>query len=136
MSDLVRRQLALEKTLRKYEGRPFDWKAADCIRMARSQLVAMGHKRLPRLPHYSSALGAQRALKSTGHESVEALLAAILPRITPAAMLPGDFAVLRGEEPFGAGVTICTGRMLFGWHQDEKGAGHMVPSEIVAAFRA
>lgn len=138
MDDLVRRQAALTRTLAKYRGRPFDWRSGDCIRMARSHLVAMGHKRLPRLPHYGSAVGALRALKSTGHDSVESLLASILPRIAPAAMLPGDFLLLRGEEPFGAGVTIlASGRLLFGWHEHERGATLInPPSEFIAAFRA
>jgi hypothetical protein len=137
MIDLVRRQAALEKTLAKYAGRAIDWAAVDCVRMGRSHLVAMGHTPLPRIPRYSSAEGALRALKKAGHASIEALFDSLLPRIAPAAMLPGDVALMQGDEHFDA-VTLCVGHKLWGWHQ-ENGLREplmMIPETIKRAWRA
>ena len=135
LPDLIRRQRALEKTVAKYRDRPHDWRSVDCIRMLRSHLVAMGHKRLPKLPRYDSALGAKRALKEAGFGSVDALLDSLLPRIAPAMALPGDVLLARGDEGLGA-VTLSVGLKAFGWHEDAPGATVLVLHEIAGAWRA
>lgn len=132
-NDALRRHAALEKTLKKYRGRPFEWGKADCVLMLRSHLIAMGHKGLPKAPRYKDAVGAKRALQALGHDTVESLLDAHLARITPAAMLPGDVAVMEGEGM--AAVSICVGRKVVGFHQSADGAVVMIPHEIKAAWR-
>lgn len=133
-ADLLRRDEALKKTLAKFKGAPFDWGKADCISMARSHLVAMGHKRVPKLPKYRDAAGAASALKETGFDTLEALLDSLLPRIAPASMLPGDLVLLEGEPPFDC-VTICLGRKVLGFHQDAEGAEVLKVNQFKAAWR-
>lgn len=143
MHDALRRHRALEKTQAKYAGKPFAWGRNDCVRMARAHLVAMGHRKIPKIPPYSSGIGAKRALKAAGAESIEGLLDGLLPRIAPAMMRIGDIAVMQGDELFDA-ITICAGRKFIGWHgasdRDElveirSGRGDIL-GEIKAAYRA
>jgi hypothetical protein len=135
LPDLNRRHRALEKTLAKYRGRPRDWKTIDCVRMLRSHLVAMGHKKVPKLPRYSSALGAKRALKAAGFATIAEMIDSILPRIAPAMALPGDVLLVRGDEGFDA-VTLSLGHKAFGWHEEAEGAVVLVLHEIEGAWRA
>lgn len=135
-SDLIRRQRALEKTLAKYGGKPFQWGTADCIAMARSHLVAMGHRRLPKLPRYRSAAEARTALKAQGHDSITSLLDRLLPRIVPAQALPGDFVLMQGDHGLGS-VNISLGHKLAGWHEAEPAfTRRIIPLEIEGAWRA
>lgn len=135
MNDLIRRQRALEKTKAKYRGKSLDWKRYDCVRMARSHLVAMGKKRLPKMPRYSSPLGARRALKAAGHDNLESLIDTILPRIAPAQMLPGDLLMVRGEGGFGSLMIWQDGGMAMGWVEGHSQLKNFIPTEYVAAWR-
>lgn len=137
MNDLIRRQRALQKTVNKYQGKALDWKAFDCVRMVRSHLVAMGHRGLPKLPRYSSPIGAKRALKEAGFESLQDMLGKVLVEIPPASMLPGDIALMEGHGTFDA-ITISVGRKVMGWHEDNglQEPVMIVPEKIKAAFRA
>ena len=135
LPDLIRRQRALEKTLAKYRGKARDWKAVDCVRMLRSHLIAMGHKKVPKLPNYNSAIGAKRALKDAGFGSIAEMLDSILPRIAPAMALPGDVLLVRGDEGFDA-VTLSLGQKAFGWHEEAEGPVVLVLHEIEGAWRA
>ena len=135
MNDMLRRNAALQKTVNKYRGKAFAWGKFDCVNMARSHLVAMKHRKLPKLPRYKNALGAKRALKKMGHNSLESLFDSLLPRIAPAEMLPGDIVMMEGEETFDA-ISISTGYKTFGWHGDTDKTVIMVPLEIKAAWRA
>lgn len=131
---MIRRQEALDKTLRKYRGKPFEWGRFDCLTMARSHLVAMGHRGVPKLPKYSDAKGALKALKATGHNDLAGLLDGLLPRIRAAEMLPGDIALLAGEGALDA-IHICVGHKTFSWHVRHEEPVIMVPHEIKAAWR-
>lgn len=134
--DLVRRQQALEKTVRKYRGQPFEWGKSDCVTMARSHLVKMGHRGLPKLPKYRDAIEAKRALKKTGHGTLEALLDSLLPRIAPAMMLPGDLGLMGDEDGGRDALVISVGHKVMGWHQDADRLVNIVPARIDAAWRA
>lgn len=132
MTDLERRQAALEKTIAKYRGRRLDYKSADCIRMARFHLIQMGHK-VPALPRYQSLVGARRALAQAG--GMVAIFDALLPRIAPAQMLPGDIAVSAGDEAEAAVISV--GYKVMGWHQDSDVAVNMtVDANALTAWRA
>jgi hypothetical protein len=133
--DLLRRQAAIDKTVKKYRGRPFDWSTRDCVSMLRSHLVAMGHRKVPKLPKYSDARGALRALRDAGFEDVPALLDSLLPRIAPATALPGDIIVVQGSDSLDA-VHISLGFKAFGWHEDSEGAAVLIDREIKGAWRA
>lgn len=131
--EAVKRNAALQKTADKYRGKPFQWGVNDCAKMARSHLVNMGHKP-PKMEAYKSAVGAKTALKKAGFEDLESLFDSFLPRIAPAAMLPGDLALMQGDGSFDA-VTVCVGRKVMGWFEGEDEAVMIVPHEIKAAWR-
>lgn len=138
MHDLLRRQAALEKTLRKYRGRAIDWREVDCVRMLRSHLVAMGARGLPRLPRYSTPVGALRALRGAGFESLEALLDATAARIAPAAALDGDVVLGAGDVHFQA-VGLHVAHKIWGWHQDNgcsEPIAIVVTGPLIGAWRA
>lgn len=133
--DMLRRNAALQKTADKYRGKPFVWGKFDCVKMARSHLVAMGHRGLPKVKPYKSAVGAKSSLKAARHKDLESLFDSILPRIAPAEMLPGDLALMQGDGLFDA-VTICVGRKQLGWFEGEDEAVMIVPYSLKAAWRA
>ena len=116
--ELIRRDAALRAVQAKYDGRAFDWKARmTCIHLLRFHLRAMGHKP-PALPRIASAIGARRALRERGWDSVAAMLDSLFQRIAPAAMWPGDVAVSEGEGGLGAILISAGGDRLIGWHED------------------
>lgn len=122
--DLIRRQEALEKTQRKYRGKPCILGKYDCVLMLRSHLVAMGHKGLPRPGKYSDAKGAKRELVKQGAKTLEELVDQWLARIPPAAMLPGDVALVPSEPDEtsvgGGTIVIGAGHKFLGWHPDAE----------------
>jgi hypothetical protein len=139
LPDLVRRQRAIDATMVRFgaemgprgglRGGKFKLGTTDCIRMLRSHLVAMGHRGLPKLPGYSSPGGAAVALRAVLKQlgadedgTLEQLLDALLPRIAPAAMLPGDIGLVEAEPHAPAwragAVVISLGRKFLGWHAD------------------
>jgi hypothetical protein len=130
------RTAALEKTLRKYRGKPFKWGETDCVKMARSHLRLMGHKPPP-IPRYYSAIGARRALAETGCDTLAELLDLYLPRIAPAAMLPGDLAMLPGEPPFDAVVIALPGGKVACWRDPAPTLVNLVVdgNDYLAAWR-
>ena len=136
MNDLLRRQRALEKTMRKYRGKDLDWRNVDCVRMFRSYLVAAGKKKLPKLPRYSTPLGAAKALKKAGFDNLEQLLDATLPRIGREFALPGDIVLLKGEAPFDSITLLVSARKVWGFHQDSVGPVPHTPHEIIGVWRA
>ncbi len=82
-------------------------------------MVALGHQP-PKMPDLRSALSAERALRATGYENLEALLDSLLPRIAPAAMWLGDLALMPGVAPFDA-VVINVGGKVFGYAEGHDG---------------
>src|SRR5690606_24837107 len=72
LPELERRRAAVEMTLARYRGKPFDWsRGITCVHLARAHLRNMGHKP-PTVPRFRSALGAKRALKERGWNDVAA----------------------------------------------------------------
>lgn len=136
MSDLLRRQRALEKTLGKYRGKAFARGRYDCITMLRSHLVAMGHKGLPKVPTYRNAAQAKAALAKVGHENIESLLDAILVRISPAAAQAGDVVLMRGEDELDAVMIKVGARKVMGWWGGYDETVIVTPAEVMGAWRA
>lgn len=112
------RAAAVQKTLGKYRGKPFVWGESDCLRMARSVLVSLGVKGLPRLPTYSSELTAIRRLKQQGHDTLDGLLSEHCIQIPPSMALPGDLGVVRGAGSLSAIVVSAGGKWL-GWPAED-----------------
>lgn len=137
-AELVRRANATEKTAARFRGKPFSWEgSATCLHMVRFHMRNMGMP-APTVPRFRSPLAAKRALAATGHDSLDALLDSMLPRIAPASMLIGDIALMEGG-PFGA-VVIHAGTTVFGYHEEtpEMGIVNIVPlgdTPFVGAWR-
>lgn len=114
---LVRRRNATQQTLDRFRGADFDWATMTCAHLAHFHLTEMGHT-LPHIPPFDSALAAARAMHDRGWDSVADMLDEFLPRITPASMLVGDLALIRGSGGLDA-VFICAGPLkMFGWRED------------------
>ncbi|MFH8652329.1 DUF6950 family protein [Sphingomonas paucimobilis] len=134
MLDLVQRATATEAVIARFRGRPFDWtKRRTCIHLARAQARALGHRPSP-VPDFRSPTSARRALRSTGHETLEALFDSLFPRIPPAAMWIGDLALMAGGDGFDA-VVVCGGGKMIGYHQDHLANGLVnIEPETAAHF--
>ena len=123
---------ATELTLARFEGKPFSWAGANCIRLARTQAANMGH-RLPPVPRFRSALGARRALAARGADSVTALLDQHFLRLPgPAYAWLGDLVVGPADPLHGLeAVGIADGQgNVWGWSEQN---GH---AELVAMIAA
>ena len=133
---MVRRVTAAQATLDHWQGVPFQWGKADCVRMAVFHLKQLGHKvTLAKAGAYSSALGAKRALVRSGYADLPGAMDAHgFARIPPAAALAGDVLLLPGEDGFGAlAIALGNGRALC-WHPDADGAVVCQPLEYQAAW--
>ena len=115
-ASLVQRAAATEKTMQRYRHRPFDWATGGtCLHLARAQMKNMGH-RPPAIPKFSTAMGAQRAMKAAGFATLADLFDSLLTRIAPASMLVGDLAIVRGEDDLDSVVISAGAGNLLGWH--------------------
>jgi hypothetical protein len=121
----------------KFRKRPFDWKKrATCIHLARAQARAMGY-RPPAIPDFRSAIGARRALKSAGHESLETLLDSLFERIAPAEMWVGDLALVPGEGGLDAIAINAGNGTLLMYHEGGEGLCNVKQAlpHVIAAWR-
>jgi hypothetical protein len=125
MTETELRRAAVIATEARFKDRPFDWrKAATCIHLVRFHAAQMGHK-LPIVPKFKSALGAKRALLSTGFQTLPALLDSRFQRIPPAFMRVGDVLAMPGDDGF-EGLLLKADKVKFlGWHQDATGCEYM-----------
>ena len=125
MTELQQRAAAVAATQERFRERPFDWrKAATCIHLVRFHAAQLGHK-LPVVPRFKSALGAKKALLTTGFQTLPALLDSKFDRIPPAFMRVGDVLAMPGDEGF-EGLLIKADRLKFlGWCEGEIGCGFM-----------
>jgi hypothetical protein len=113
--NLAERAAATSAVIEHFRDKPFDWAAANCIRLAKAQAKAMGH-RVPPVPVFHTALGAKKALAKKGARSVAELLDQHFKRLpAPAFMLVGDLCTLEGPDGLEA-VCVADGMgNLFGW---------------------
>jgi hypothetical protein len=120
MTELERRVAATQATEQRFRDRPFDWaKAATCIHLVRFHAAQLGHK-LPIVPRFRSALGAKKALKATGYDSLPALLDAHFVRVPAAYLRVGDVLAVEGD---GFEALVVKGGIdkFLGWHEAEQG---------------
>jgi hypothetical protein len=148
LPDLVRRQRGLEKTRDRFAGRVIELGVTDCIILARAHLKAMGHKDIPAPGTYRSPAQARARLKQVCAKvkakgvGLEALFDALLERIPPAAMLPGDLALVEQEQgslgvSLGS-IVVSVGTKFWGWHPDDDRFALIEPNGMPfkAAWRA
>jgi hypothetical protein len=117
--NLAERARATEAVLARFRDKPFDWAGANCIRLARAQAAALGHS-VPPVPVFRTALGAKRALKKRGANSVSALLDAHFERwAAPAFARLGDLVAGPADPAHGLeAVGIADGQgNVWGWSQ-------------------
>lgn len=121
----------------RFRKRFFDWRnRSTCIHLARAQARALGH-RPPSIPDFRSAIGARTALRSTGHESLEALLDSMFIRVAPAAMWVGDLALVPGDSGFDAIAVSAGDGTLLMYHEGGEGLCNVKAAlpHVVAAWR-
>lgn len=114
MIGLAQRQRAVQACIDRFVGKPFRWGVADCVRLARHDLHAMGVKTaMLKGVAYRSELGAARALKAAGHADLIAAVDAMgFVRVPPARAWMGDLMALPcedGREPWGAALVVAKG---------------------------
>ncbi len=123
MPDLIRRQEATNRTIKKFRHLAFSWEGkATCAHLAAFHLRAMGHKS-PLVPKFRTALGATRAMKAMGFETSEQILSSIksIRRINPAFLKMGDLVTIAGAGELAeiGAMAICLGPLvLLGWRED------------------
>ncbi len=117
MNELQRRVAAVQATQARFVGRPFSWgTSGNCIRMISFHARRMGHQ-LPLVPRFRSAVGAVKALRAEGVETLPELMDKYFPRIPAAQMLAGDVAAFPGEGGGLDGLMIYGQlRAVLGWH--------------------
>ena len=132
---LNERAEATQKVVLKFRDKPFDWRTtATCIHLARAQAAALGHS-LPVVPHFRSALGARKALKAAGADSLPELLDRFFPRIPAAAAIVGDLVTIQGEADFDSITVHSGGQKILGWHRGVSGMVPIEASEFTGAWR-
>lgn len=134
MTDILNRVVATDKTVAKYSRATFKWGQRDCARMVAAHLRHMGHNPgLAKARSYSNELGALRALKELGFDSLEAALDARFERIAPSAALPGDIISMDSDGQLSAlAVRLSNNAVL---HSLQGGFAVSVPLAFKAAWR-
>jgi hypothetical protein len=136
---LLLRRDAAQATFDRFDGAAFRWSSNDCARMAAFNLRKLGYESpMPKSGSYSSALGAMKALRAAGFESLGAALDSLgLERIAPISALPGDIIGLPGEGGWTAlTVALGNGRVLGFMDREGRGvAGALQPRDYVCAWR-
>jgi hypothetical protein len=129
---MVWRVEAVEATIARFAGKPLVYGTHDCIRMGSFCLRKLGVKTpLLKAGSYSSELGAARAMKRMGYDTVEDAVG--LPRIPPAAAVAGDILALPGEGGSSICVAVGNGRALAFWMGQCQVAQ---PLQYVTAWRS
>ncbi len=138
MIEMVKRQGVAQAAVDRFKGEPLTFGKNDCARLAAFVLRRMGHSpQMARAGTYSTASGAVRALKRSGHASLEVWIDTLgLERIAPAAALPADLILLPAAEPFGGALTVAVGNgRVLGYHDDLETAEVLQPVIFSAAWR-
>ena len=119
MNELQRRVAATQATQKRFEGREFNWsRQATCLHMIRFHAAQMGHK-VPIVPRFRSAVGAMKALREQGVETLPELMDKHFPRIPAARLLVGDVIAVPGlEGGFDALMIYGQLRAVLGWQEE------------------
>ena len=135
---MVRRVAATQATVARFQDVPFAWGREDCARMVVFHLRALGIPiAMAKAGSYSSALGAARAMRRFGVESLsEALDKHGLERIAPASAAAGDIIAMPSADSFDAlAIALGNGRVL-GYHEDAPGGATVLqPVLFITAWR-
>ncbi|WP_236548012.1 DUF6950 family protein [Sphingomonas sp. AX6] len=135
---MVKRRDVAKATMARFQHQPFKLGKNDCVRMAAYVLRKRGYRpQLGKAGTYTTLLGAKRALKRAGFNTIaDALDALGLERIAPAAARPCDIIMVPGEGPLDGALHIAVGNgRTLGYHEDIDGADILQPVEFIAAWR-
>lgn len=138
MIEMIRRQQAAQATVDRFLDQPYQLGKNDCVRLAAFALRKMGRRpQLGKAGSYSSPLGAVRALKRAGFDTLAAALDALgLDRIAPAAALPCDILLVPGPAPFDGALYVAVGNgRAIGFHDEVPGATILQPVQFIAAWQ-
>lgn len=122
VTELEKRVHATTKTEEFFKDKPFAWDGqGTCIHLARRHAQNMGHK-LPIVPRFRSALGAKKALKAMGVETLPELLDLFFVQIPPAFARVGDLLAADSDDGAFAAIMVRGGTTkALGWHEDADG---------------
>ena len=113
---LPERVHAAEAAVAQFAGKSFAWGERDCVRLVAHALRELGvAPPLRQAGAYKTALGARRALKRTGHATLDGWVDAWgLQRIAPAFALPCDVLALPSGDPTmpALGLALSGARIL------------------------
>lgn len=114
-------------------AKPYDYGRADCFLLGIAMIDALTGSDLRSRYEgaYSTLLGAQRALRRRGHETLADLFATHLEPVAPAMAQLGDLAILRLAD--GEHVGICVGSRFV--TKTEQGRSYHTLADCSAAFR-
>ncbi|RYD63238.1 MAG: hypothetical protein EOP58_11770 [Sphingomonadales bacterium] len=113
---LADRARATGTVIERFRDKPFAWDTTgNCIHLSHKQAKALKVK-VPTVPKFRTPLGARKALKKMGFDTLEGLMDSMFPRIAPARMIVGDIGMVPGEAPFNALVVSVGGGKVVGWH--------------------
>ena len=135
MTERERRTAATSATFQRFNGQAFELGRNDCARMVAFHLKQLGFKpSLLKGGAYSTEVGARRALKRLGVESLSEIMDQHFPRISPAEARVGDVVCAPGDGRTGDAMAIRLHRnhalgFLDGW------CGELVIHDYVAAWR-
>lgn len=137
--ELVARAQVCDKTVAEYINQPFSWGQRDCARgLVWFHVRGMGHKvAKSKFGTYSTSLGAAKALKKLGYDTLEDAIDGIgtplgIVRIPPAMAVMGDIIALQSE---GGGLSALAVR-LDGLNHIHSLRGGFAVSEIQKGYTA
>jgi hypothetical protein len=123
---LIERIGLLEAVRAQFNNRAFAPGTVDCVCVAHAHLTRAGHA-MPALPHY-------KTLKKLGWPNLAAVLDDHLERISGGMMLPGDMAILEGENRSEA-LLIHGGATWLGFSQDHDVMVNLVDVPVNEGWR-
>lgn len=131
------RRAATQATVDHFNDHPFEWGRYDCARMIAFHLRRLGRPVAhAKAGSYSDALGAKRALRRLGYESMGDLMRARFEEIAPASCLLGDVIEFKADNPLGA-LGIALGNNAVYCYSEEVETGPIAGriNEALCAWR-
>lgn len=135
MNNLEIRAAATSATFARFNGEPLVLGKTDCARMVAFHLKQLGFDPalLPHSGTYSTEVGARRALRRLGVESLSEIMDRHFPRIAPAEALVGDISCVRAAD-LGDAMQVTLHRNTVLGFLDGV-CGELVNQEYVACWR-
>jgi uncharacterized protein (AIM24 family) len=108
---MLKRAAAVQACMDRFAGKPYAAGTRDCAKLAAHALHRMGRScRLLTDARHTTETGALKYVRRKGFDDLVALMDATgLPRIAPAAALPGDVVGLESGDAFGCSLSVALG---------------------------